>query len=242
MPNLILLLKIYVSIFGKIFSYVIPPLVSLFIYSIISFFLTLEYQFFLAIALSIPLVLIYIGLYRIFLKYSIMTDAIVDVLKKDMEKHSEGLSERLGRIYPDTPMVNLKNYIDALTSLRTNGYLEFNNCQNMGLNPKNMKSLLLHAVTPGMMKYFMVLSADGESTKNGYIRINTPDNLGVDDRDFTETWYNHIFPILGNLSTSVSEKLADDFTDGPSNGHFIITNFRIINKGGKGKGSLRIYL
>src|SRR6266545_6807272 len=133
MHTLILWIKAYISIVGKIFSYIIPAIVSLFIYSIISVILSPDYRLFLAIMISIPLVFLYVELSKIFMEYSILTDTIVDILKKDMERHTEGLSERAARVYTDTPMVSLKNYINAIASIRTNGYIEFSNCEIAGL-------------------------------------------------------------------------------------------------------------
>lgn len=237
-------LKIYISIFGKFFSYVIPPIISAIIYIIIYHIFTPNFGLLLLllICLTIPIVYLYIKIHELFVAYLSTTEIIIETLKKDMEKHSEGLSERPGKIFPDKPMVNLKNYINAITSIKTRGYIEFNNCQNMGLNFKNKKSLMLHDETPGMSKYFMILTSDDDTSANGYIRIYVPDRLDVDTRDFTETWFNHIFPILGNLSDSVSEKLAGDIIGYPCAGFYIIRNFKINKRDNKGKVSVRIYM
>ena len=240
MHNIILWLKAYISIFGKIFSYVLPAIFSVSIYSIISFLLSPDYRLFLAILITVPLVFMYIELNKIFLEYSILTDTIVDILKKNMEKHSEGLESRDARVFPGKPMVNLKNYINAITSVRTNGYIEFSNCQNTRLELKKGESLMLYTVTPGMFKYFMILSTSEDHSKAGYIRIYPPNDMDVDARDFTETWFNHIIPILGNLSNSVSEKMDGIYSSYESPGYYLIRKYRIIKKGKKGLISFRI--
>ncbi|MDZ4159865.1 MAG: hypothetical protein U1B80_08750, partial [Anaerolineaceae bacterium] len=89
--NLVLWLKMYISVFGKIFSYIIPPIVSFGIFSIGRFILAPNYWLFPAIILTIPTVYILIKIDQLFAEYFIITNGIIAVLTKNMEKHSEEL-------------------------------------------------------------------------------------------------------------------------------------------------------
>jgi hypothetical protein len=106
---------------------------------------------------------------NVLLSYSIMTENIIRVLESGMLRNSEEIKTRPGRMYPDTPMVNLKNYLSAIISIKTNGFLEFS-CHNMGLRlEKKQSEIYLFAITPGMMKYFMILTPEINTTKSGYL-------------------------------------------------------------------------
>jgi predicted SAM-dependent methyltransferase len=94
-----------------------------------------------------------------------------------------------------------------------------------------------------MMKYFMILTPEINTTKSGYLWIYEPEEL--ESRDYTETWFNHIFPILGNFSDSISEKLLNPNVGGEFSEEFYrIKNFKIIkkNQANRRLSIIRIYL
>ncbi len=241
----LMLIKTYISIFGKIFSLILPPLFSIAILGIIKFLIQPNNYIFiiLAIILLIPVSILTLKIKNILLSYSLMTDNIIRVLESEMIKQSEEIKTRPGRNYPDTPMVNHKNYLRAIISIRTNGFLEFP-CQKMGFRlDKNQKEIYLFTITPGMMQFFMILTPELSTTNSGYLRIYEPD--GFESRDYTETWFNHIFPILGNFTDSISEKMNNPGENGEFSQEFYsITNFKVLKsyRAGKKLSRFRIYL
>lgn len=198
---------------------------------------------------SIPIILIIMLVsYKLVIEEQKQTAAksIVESLTMIKNGIIPSLKNRRGRSFPDVSMVNLRIIDDAINSIKLNGYIEFQ-VQNMGLEVNKNSKLALYQVIPGMHQRFIILEnpqepINFEDKKMKYLRIYP---VTVDDRDFVETWFEYIFPILGNFSETVSEKMMGNSTDRGeiSEDCFYVNNFKYIkNKKNSGFDRLRIYI
>ena len=252
--RLISFIKSYISIFGSILALIIP-IISPFIITAVFSFSRNSINWIIFIVSLIIFVIFFVLIKEVIDKNQAIYNSIVELLSNEMKNQSELIPLREGRVFPDEPMVNLKIFLNAMDSIKSKGYLEFT-IQNMGMKVKKDKSLYLYAIQPGMSKYFMILtqSLDGtmlgdgcHGTSSEYILINNPSSIiDVDDRDYTETWVNHIFPLLGHLSDSISEKLKGGIYQESDGDFYVINKYKIINKSKGGKKQkfdlLRIYI
>lgn len=230
----------YMITLGSTLSWVIPTIIAIGI--------SIGYVFYIrtfgwaAIIIGVLAIIgIYVSAFS-FVKRKIdeiisLYETIESLLKQDMAKHSSELHSRSARMHPDAPMVNLSVYKDAITSIKTKGYIDFDG-DKLGANFDQSQPIVLTCVTPGMFKFFMVVTQIlGEDVKAPLLRIR---ESNIDGRDFTETWFNHIFPVLGNLTSTISEKMAGDLMVESTGEFYKINRYKLIQKGKEQR--LRVYI
>lgn len=230
----------YASSLGNIFSWLIPTLITIAI-AIGYGFAIQPYGWWVIIIGVIILVAFYVTIFSIVKRkldsLNLLYENIEALLKQDMVKHSAELHARKARMYPDEPFVNLSVYSNAITKIKSKGYFEFEG-DNLGSEFDTNHPILLSCVTPGMFKFFMVASQGMSIEPKGpRFRIYAKNS---DERDFTVTWFNHILPIIGNLASTISEKLVGQVLAESPGDYYEIYKYKVIQKGKILK--LRIYI
>ncbi|OJX39962.1 MAG: hypothetical protein BGO78_14340 [Chloroflexi bacterium 44-23] len=249
-------IKKYLSIFGKFFSIIIPFLIPTFFIFISNILIDFQiWKLILIIFLFISIGYFFIKSMDIFNEYEGRFTSFVNVLENDLLKKAEGINKRPVRISPDFPQTDFGLYQKMITKIKTRGYAEFI-CQNMGCEIGYKWPLTLSAISPGMHQYFLVLTYGHDPSSKGYFRIydeelvdkkqiNKSKIIPSDSRDFTQTIFNDLFPILGNFSDKISEKMSGQIMLEAANEHYLITSYKLRKKRmrrGNGFYYIRIFL
>jgi len=158
-------------------------------------------------------------------------------IDKLIEDEAKGITERSPVIMPGPAQAFLKYYKDLIIHLeKYNGKIEFEVDSPPPQSFDFSKPILISNITPGMFKYFMVITQGSGVEFPDLIRIS-PDFEGT-PQEFTYTWFDKIFPLLGNMSEKISAKM-DALPNLPESlGHYEIREYKFIKK--KKKHFIRI--
>lgn len=146
-----------------------------------------------------------------------------------IEEEAGKITDRRPKMRPGNPQVYLKYYNDALVRLNDGGSVEL----KLASSPKNFDPqlpLYLSNISPGMSKYFMILTQDREDPDPSFVRIM--EEYDGNPEEFTFTWFDKIFPILGNLSEKISAKEMALSNQPESDGHFEIRDYEFSQREG----------
>ena len=208
-------------------------------------------KFFNSIITGLIIVVIVVALYmmKIEEEKQTVTKSIVESLSQLKKEIVQSLKNREPRIFPGNSLPSLRIIDEVINSVRLKGYIEFH-IQNMGMKTENAGTIAVHYVTPGMHQCFLIFqsyegSTGPENNELQYLRVYHDDLEQVDGRDFVATWFDYIFPVIGNFSGSMTEKMmANTFTGGElSKECFYISNYKHLKSKNKKKlDRLRIYV
>ena len=139
-----------------------------------------------------------------------VSKSVVEALSQIKNEISGSLGKREARIYPGDSLPNLRVIDNVINQIKMKNHVEVL-VQNMGAGYLKNEPLEVHQVFPGMSQRFLILIGGKitDGTNLYYLRIYPPDSKitdRIDERDFAETWFNNIFPVLGNYSGEISEK------------------------------------
>lgn len=153
-------------------------------------------------------------------------------INKLIEQDTPDIIDRPPHMVPGTPQSLLQYYYEVLIQLKNfNGKITFE-LQDPPPNSFDFKMpIYLSNITPGMSKYFMVITQDFVSENPDYVRI-IPDYKG-NAEEFTYTWFDNIFPILGNFSDYISVKEMPLPNMWESSGCYVIRKYKIYIKKGR---------
>jgi hypothetical protein len=178
-----------------------------------------------------------------------VSKSIVESLTQLKKEIVESLKNREPRMFPGESLPSLMIIDEVINTVTLKGYIEFH-VQNMGMKTENAGGIAVHYVTPGMHQCFLIFqsyerSMGSENNELQYLRVFHDNLEQVDDRDFVATWFDYIFPVIGNFSGSMTEKMmANTFTEGElSKECFYISNYKYLKaKNNKKLDRLRIYV
>ncbi|MBN2502018.1 MAG: hypothetical protein JXB38_14645, partial [Anaerolineales bacterium] len=226
-------LYIFVDSSIKALLWLIPVLISVF-----SFVLYTSTPF-IDVPLLIGIIVIcfvFVGVVQFYINKKlkdlrVFHNEVIELLRTDRNNKIQEISSREARAYPDTGYVALGEYTRLIEAIHSKGFIEFE-CQifpEVTMHPK--KSMRLYRVAAGMSQNYLVGNQRIMQTEqDALFRIYAPD--GVDGRDFSLTWFEYIFRILGNTCSSISELQMGDY--------YIIKKYKIYKR--KGHHYFRIYI
>ena len=188
----------------------------------------------------IPILILFnvgvILIFRVLLKRSWERETFISqfetAISKLIEEDAANIPDRQPHMAPGPHQSILHYYNNVVNQLKiSNGRIEFQ-LEDYPKTEFNVNQpVFLSNITPGMFKYFMIVTQDYEKSEPEYLRIR-PD-FKANPEEFTFTWFDKIFPILGNLSDKISVKEMPLMNLPESSGYFEIRDFKIVKKKNK---------
>lgn len=161
---------------------------------------------------------------------------IEDAINKQITNEVQELPNKPPQMLPGEDRPVFYHYSEAISQLNSNnGWIEF---ELEGPPPDYIyeQPIYLCEVIPGMFKHFMVViqSYDFENGLPPYCRIR-PDSWGT-SQEFTQDWYNTLFPIFSSFSEYISPMMEGPGLDLRT--HYVISKYMFKER--RAKNYLRI--